>query len=255
MHQIVKRGPKDYYCTVCHQSWQKESKAYCPGLPVYWHGAWGDLLTKNQLGAKGYSIGKNALPAPVGCYRGMDGYVMLYDAKDATPKRASTRVNTTYYLESVYWPKAMFPILDHHTEHQWDITKEPRSHDEIIWTYREIAELAIHLGCFNEEGNQMTEGVLLVLKPAMIVHRRYGEWGNETERRKLGTRVIEAYRKWRIDTRPRLTDEQLAELEAQRQKREEERKQAEAEARKQLFNFPRHLVENTGPTPTQQSLL
>lgn len=249
-HDIVKRAPKDFYCNVCRQSWQQESKAPCPGVPVYAYGAWGDLVTKNQLRGKGYSAGKKSLPSPVGCYRGMEDYVMLYDVKDATPKRASTRINTTYYLETVCWPKSMFPILDYFTGTQWDVD-QILSGDDMAWTRFEVAELAIHLGCF--ESSETGDCAVLKLKPPMNVHKRYRQWGNN-ESHKLSERVIRAYQQWQIDNRPRLTDEQIAALDAKREAYAQEQARLDAERRAKLFDFPRTLVDHGEETPVQKGM-
>lgn len=199
-HNIVKRGARDFHCIVCKQQWKSESKAACPGLPVYPRGNWGELLTKNQLGAKGYSITDKALPPPVACYRGYDDYVMLYDPAQATPKRALNRPRSTYYLETIWWPAPMLLLLEQYVA----LTDGPDKgySDEMQARRREISEFAICLGCFSEaEGSAITDGVLLTLKPGMTVHRRHQDQGFWGEREKLGAAIIEAYRRYLMTRR------------------------------------------------------
>lgn len=249
-HNIVKRGPRDFYCTVCHQQWVSESKAYCPGLPV--RSPSETLLTKNQLSAKGYSVTDKALPKPVACYRGYDDYVMLYDPAHATPKRASTRPRATYYLETIWWPRAMLLFLEQYVA----LTDGPDKgyHDEMIARQREISDFAIHLGCFSEtEGKAITDddGVLLTLAPAMTVHKRYQAQGLWDERQKLAARIIEAYRHWRWQPKP--MDAAVAEF--RRMEREKnrrmEREEMAARFAIERANQPKRLIEEDC-TPVKQ---
>lgn len=248
MHNIVKRGSRDFYCTVCHQQWVSASKAYCPGLPVYSH-VGGNLLTKNQLSAKGYSVTKNALPPPVACYRGYDDYVMLYDPAQAKKKALRKTPRATYYLEAVFWPTTCFGMLDEYLER-----KRERDHP-IAPLMMEIADMAVHLGCFNEdEAKAHTDGVMLKLTPAMTVHRHYENRFWE-EREKLVARLSEAYKQWTWKPKS-LSEEEIEQRRIRKEEIEIELQAREVERRTKLFEMPDWITRNEGnqPPPSQLTL-
>lgn len=110
-HRLIQRGPKDWFCTVCHQDWQSKSKAHCPGMHVIKHDEWGTLMTKTMLGKAGYKNGWQDLPEPVCCYRrSFDGsdpeYVMLYDRSLCVRKKEikKGRRKTGYLSQLVVTP-------------------------------------------------------------------------------------------------------------------------------------------------------
>lgn len=82
-------------CEICGSTWKHSPHSLCPGIRIYWDGwdNWPDgLLTKSQLSAAGYTIGKK-LPSPAGLIPrtdSPDGFMRLYDPATATPKREMT---------------------------------------------------------------------------------------------------------------------------------------------------------------------
>jgi hypothetical protein len=116
-HQLVQRGPKDWTCVKCHQTWQAKSKAHCPGLHVVKTDEWGTLMTKTMLGRFGYKNDAAHLPKPKACYRrSYDGsdpeYVMLYDRNECAPKKAIKKGRRkTGYLSEIVAPPVVVSLI------------------------------------------------------------------------------------------------------------------------------------------------
>lgn len=253
-HTILQRGPKDFTCTVCGQSWVSESKGYCPGVTVYPYGAWGTLMTKNQLSAKGFSVTPATLPEPVGAYRRVKeaDYVMLYDQTQAQAKKSIKRTRITYYLESLLWPYSQLSVLD-----EWRAMEygkfEPSERSALI---RTISEMAVCLGAFApHEAAALTDGAMLTLNPAMTVHRQYGRQGFWGEREKLVERVTAAY--GRFLWTPKLMDEAVVEFHRRKSAAKEEEREAARRAQR-LAEFERmgnSLIDDVIDTPAVQRSL
>ncbi|MBN1286258.1 MAG: 3'-5' exonuclease [Anaerolineae bacterium] len=92
-HQLTLTGD-GYRCEICRWTWKTPPVSRCPGLPRYSWNRWpGHLMTKTQLDRAGYSTGKTALPKPVGVVafaRSRDGWLRLYDVREAVPRRPLT---------------------------------------------------------------------------------------------------------------------------------------------------------------------
>jgi hypothetical protein len=117
-HQLIRRGPKDWYCSACHQQWQTKSKAHCPGLHVVKSDEWGTLMTKTMLGRFGYKNDPASLPEPKACYRrSYDGsepeYVPLYDRNECVRKKEIKKGRRrSGYLSEIVAPPAVVDMIE-----------------------------------------------------------------------------------------------------------------------------------------------
>lgn len=121
-HTLVQRGKKDWHCTVCDQSWQSPSKAYCPGKHVVSADEWGTLMTKTQLGRAGYKNDYKSLPKSTVCYRrSYDGsdpeYVNLYDPMLCERKQTLRKGRRrSGYLHDIVVPTLCIPFIERYRE-------------------------------------------------------------------------------------------------------------------------------------------
>ena len=138
-HQLIQRGPKDFYCAVCHQQWQSKSKAYCPGLHVVKGDEWGTLMTKTMLGKAGYKNDQDSLPEPKACYRrSWDGsspeYVMLYDRVECIRKKEVKKGRRkTGYLSQVVMTPVVVELVERYREAVEMKITMPYTEDNTLW--------------------------------------------------------------------------------------------------------------------------
>jgi hypothetical protein len=261
-HQIVKRGAKDYTCSVCNQHWTIPSKAHCPGLPVVPFSKRGTWMSQTELDHRGYRI--KALPEPIACYRtAVDHsvvYVWLYDPVLCERKRESKRLKVLHYVDTLQWPTMWLDAFERAIEYrdllderaQRAIAHDPLNYRDPAWQLivRDIAERASSLVFF--AADELGETVTLSI-PLSGVRRQWSEnWHRQSDMHKLVSSLERAYKEHQWKTRPRLSDEQLQALEDKRIAHEREREAQESERRAKLFEFSRHLVPDTPLTPAIQ---
>lgn len=210
MHDIVKRGSKDFYCTVCRQEWTAPSKAHCPRMPVISYAQRGTLMSQTELGKRGYKNSLSDLPKSTCCYRMLtrrmdDIYVKLYDPAECTLKAPSKRPRLVQWIDSLHWPKAWLPFLEDLS--QWRYGHNPGNAEYTReWRQRclDIVRMASAIHCFTEdELIQLGEGYV-VLKFSLTAIRR--EWEDRGISRRHANDLTElmlfAYRGQRIRLSP-----------------------------------------------------
>lgn len=146
MHTLIQRGPKDWYCTACHQSWQTKSKASCPGIHVVKGDEWGTLMTKTMLGKAGYKNDESSLPEPTACYRrSFDGsspeYVMLYDRSLCERKKEIRKGRRkTGYLSQVVMTPVVVELVERYRKAVEMKVSMPYTEDNTLWQRLEECE-------------------------------------------------------------------------------------------------------------------
>jgi hypothetical protein len=220
-HALVKRGPKDWYCTVCTQSWTIPSKAWCPDMIVIAYADRGPLMSQTELYKRGYKT--SFLPPSTCCYRMNTAnndvlYVKLYDPALCT-LRPVKKHKVLHYIDVLHWPKAWGPLLD--TIQQWD-DEHKRGEHARVWRAMclEMGRMVSPLLTFAPDEIAAFAGDTIEFKFPLIPVR--SEWADRDASFKMAQDLVELllknHRNWIWRNRPPLTE---AELEEQRLKTEE----------------------------------
>lgn len=262
-HTLIQRGPKDWYCSDCHQSWQSPTKAYCPGVPVIAYKDKGGLMSKTEMDKRGYKTDR--LPPPAPCvFRMTDGrndvqYVKLYDPS-LCPRKKEVKHRLVHYVDHLAWPKAWLPFLealvawrDDHRERE---TFEMRNEwDDLSFSL--ARQTSCLLAFTHEEIAALGETVMFTFD-LMPIRTRY-------ERRKspdfrqcqdLIEVLLKAYHRWWWANRsPDEIETQGIEAAARTERREAEMRANNRALREGLFPLvPRVTWAEDAPPPVQLSL-
>jgi hypothetical protein len=204
-HQIIKRGSKDFYCTVCIQQWTIKSKAHCPGMKVIAWAKRGTFMSQTELGQRGYKNAPEDLPEPTCCYRSSGYnhavvYTYLYDSDQCVRKKETGRPRLIKYIETLHWPKAWLPFLEDLSE--WAYAHDHRNPNHAREWQRwclEIGRMASAIHCFTEDELMQLGENYVVLTFSLAAIRAH--W---TDRRTsmdqvdaLTEQLLRAYRKQR----------------------------------------------------------
>lgn len=257
MHDIVKRGSKDYYCTVCRQSWTAPSKAYCPDMIVIPYDQRGRLMSKTELGKRGYKNGADDLPEATCCYRMTTGnvdvlYVKLYDPELCTPKK-QRKHKTVHYAESLHWPKAWFLFLE--DIYQWQIENK-KGEQARVWRSLclEVARMTSPLLFFTPDEITAMAGETVEFKfPLTPIRTQWNERNVSSEQAEtLVDLLVYAYRDWQWKNRPPLTEEQHEQRRLKQEARERAERYALEQMRAKLFEPPDWLTSQEVQSPAIQ---
>jgi hypothetical protein len=202
MHDLVRRGSKDYYCTVCRQSWTYKSDAHCPGIPVIPYNERGTLMSRVELGQRGYKNDPEYLPKPKGVYRTTSGhnyvvvYAFLYDSEQCVRKEPK-RKTVIQYIESLHWPKAWLPFLEDIS--QWAYNHDRRNPNHVReWQQRfaEVVRMASAIHRFTEdELKQFGEDYVVLTFSLTAIRAHWTESSTSIQQADmLMERLLQAYR-------------------------------------------------------------
>lgn len=249
-HSLIQRGPKDWYCTVCHQQWMTKSKATCPGLHVVKSDEWGTLMTKTMLGRFGYKNDAASLPEPKACYRrSYDGsdpeYVPLYDRDECVRKKEIKKGRRrSGYLSEIVAPPIAVAMIERLQAHLTFEQGMAHSEDRSLSArrYEVAADLCNTVVCAQwmtdaelaaagfitlpipprqlPKGTVFTERTGGVLGFAFDVLRSYEAYRNPDVPRPIDRRPLAAYEA--AQTRQKIREQ------AQEARRQEQRKQEKA---------------------------
>lgn len=258
MHDLIKRGSKDFYCTVCKQEWTVPSKAHCPGMVVIRYDQRGRLMSKTELDKRGYKT--NVLPEPTCLYRMTTGnvdvfYVKLYDPELCTPKKVRKH-KTLHYVESLHWPKAWFLFIE--TVQQWE-NENKKGEQSRVWRSMclELARMASPALFFTPEEITAFAGETVEFKFPLTPIRT--QWTDREASVKQAEELVDlllySYREWKWNNRPPLTEEQIEQRRLKQEARERTEQYALAQLRAGLFELPAWVTsQETQPPAIQQPL-
>lgn len=253
MHDLIKRGPKHWECTVCGQEWQSESKAYCPRIPVIAFSERGALRSKTELSKLGHKTDR--LPRATVCYRMNDAnndvqYVSLYDPSTLERKRQRPH-RVVHYIEALYWPVAWMDVFTHLNE---DEQERGDSMPVREWEVRvrPLAGMASSLLFYTREEIEAFAGVTIEFKlPVMPVRVSWPDVGTANKQlMDLIKQLQSCYRTWKY---PPMTDDEWTAF----------KENAAIKARRALGILQQEMAQNAearaplvddGPTPVQQKL-
>jgi hypothetical protein len=266
-HNIIKRGTKDFYCSVCHQQWTAPSKAHCPQLPVIAFSHRGTWMSQTELNHRGYRT--KTLPEPIACYRTSDTnhsvvYVWLYDPALCERKTPTTRLRTLLYVDNLQWPVSWLTVFEKSIEYrdmldekaQRALDHDPQQYRDPRWQSiaREIAECASSLVFFSQDEAALLVGEMIPLSfPLLAIRRQWADgWHRQTDMHKVVQSLEKAYKEHQWRMRPRLSEDQLQELTLKREARTQEMIVKEAERRARLFDLPDWITLHDRLGPAKQ---
>lgn len=266
-HQLIKRGPRDWYCEICHQSWTSESKAWCPGVPIISYANRGGLMSKTELGKRGFKNGNADLPPSPCSYRMNTAkndvlYVKLYDPTQCTPKRI-VKHKVVHHVDHLAFPVRWFPFLDEMTVWRRDHLNEKGI---LAWTVQrawyekciEMARMVSPLLFYTRADIEALAGeVADFVFPLSPIRAQWEMRGPSVDQAEALIDLLTAcHRNWVWDHRPPPTED---ELEARRLKRERhDRESAErlAEFNARKYDLPAWMTQDEAalPPPVQLSM-
>lgn len=262
-HQLIKRGPKQWSCEVCHQSWTYESKAWCPGVPIIAYKNRGTLMSKTELGKRGYKNGDADLPPSPCSYRMNTAkndvlYVKLYDPAQCTLKRP-VKHKVVHHVDHLAWPKAWLPFLealiDWKDEHHNERGQRAMDYDR-AWQAQclEVARQASSLLCFDSDDMAaLGEETVTFTFALSSLRTRYEDHGiGPAEAQGLIELLLGRYQDYKWRTRPPLTAEEIAAQAARRAEDEWTWNEQYAARRAKQFEPPAWMTDEAAlPPPVQ----
>ena len=257
-HNLIKRGPKRYQCTVCDQKWTFESKAHCPHMRVISYADRGPLMSKAELGKRGYQT--RFLPEATCCYRMTTGrldvmYVKLYDPSQCALKKPRKH-KVLHYVGSLHWPKAWGSFLD--TIQQW-CDENKKGEQPRVW--REmclgLARMASPLLFFTPDEITSFAGETINFDfPLIAIRTQWNESNvSAAQAEELVDLLLSRYRNWKWQNRPPLTEDEIEQRRVKVEERNRRGLQIVTQELQERFALPVWMTDTPELPPAIQKSL